>query len=234
MTEFLALFGIKPGEVSKKCILTPLLDKPILSELKIKKLFHGKLYSCAATEDFTLIRTGMGAALTGDAVLYLKDTPCREIFLFGSCGLVAPQQGFSIGSLVAPLECYAYESFSEILSGGSGGTKVFAADRCLLDAFLSQAPGITAVSCATVSSLKLEENLAAKFIEKGISVVDMECSAFFSASAYLGLRSMAVFYVTDIIKDKPFYTALSREQKLKISTSKTRALKFLRSFIKKN
>lgn len=56
-----------------------------------------------------------------------------------------------------------------------------------------------------MSSLKLEEDRHEWLIQQGVDVVDMECSAFFSAAQYAHLSALAVFYVTDIIKDRPFY-----------------------------
>ncbi len=58
----------------------------------------------------------MGGVLTGDAVLYLSETPCRKIYFLGTCGLLQRTPGLKIGSIVSPSRCYAQESFTSLLS----------------------------------------------------------------------------------------------------------------------
>lgn len=236
MTRFEELFGIKSSEVRKNCILMPLLQKGVLGLLEIKNLEKGKLYSSGSNDDFTLIVTGMGACFTGDAVLYLQETSCQNLILFGSCGLVKERNGLAIGSLVSPFKCYANESFSEMLLGKNISPKAFSARADLYERFLeaNQGAGIKKVICSTLASLKLEEEMAASFIEKGIDVVDMECSAFFSASAYAGFNAAALFYIADIINKKPFYAGLDKKSQLELSRAVKSASGLLCKFIREN
>ena len=198
----------------------PFISKEILRRFEIERLERGKLYHTAGSSDLTVIRTGMGAGLVGDAVLYLKDTPCRNVILFGSCGAARESKDFSIGTLVAPAQCYGAESFTDFLLQGKTGEKAFEADKELLRDFLTinRDAGIRQVNCLTVASLKLEEERLDSFIAQGIEVIDMECSAFFSAASFAGLKVMAVFYVSDIIKNKPFYVDLDPDEKSKLSS----------------
>lgn len=234
MTQFEALFGIKASQVKRNCLLLPLLPKGILAELKIRKIRRGKLYGSADAADFTLVHTGMGPALAGDAVLYLKETPCRNIFLFGSCGLVREKEGLSIGSLVSPFRCFASESFTEILWERKITSKLFYPRKGLFEDFLAVArgAGVKKATCATIPSLKLEEDLSVSFVKKGIDVVDMECSAFFSAADFVGLKAVALFYISDIIKNKPFYRQFRPHLKLKLQSSIRNAAGLLCRFIK--
>ena len=87
MNKFETLFGVKESTIKSTCIITPFLRKGLLKDFGIKNFSKGKLYSTGNSELLTLICTGMGAALTGDAVLYLNNTSCKNIILFGSCGL---------------------------------------------------------------------------------------------------------------------------------------------------
>ena len=57
------------------------------------------LYSAGSNNHFSLIHTGIGPALLGDAVLYLKEAPCKNLILFGSCGAVEEGGNFKIGDL---------------------------------------------------------------------------------------------------------------------------------------
>ena len=57
----------------------------MLEEFGINKFHKGKPYGSGLQEHFTLIYTGMGSTLLGDAVMYLKDSPCQNLILFGAC-----------------------------------------------------------------------------------------------------------------------------------------------------
>jgi hypothetical protein len=232
MTEFQALFGIRSAQVKRNCILLPVVQKEMLDEFKIKNFSKGRLYQAANTRDFTLINTRISPGFVGDAVLYLKETPCRNLILFGSCGLVKEKDGFSIGSLVSPSKCYSNESFTEMLLGRNSKPRAFYPHKGFFESFLrtSQKLGVRKVSCSTISSLRLEPDLLDSFIEKAIDVVDMECSAFFSASNYTGLEAVALFYVSDIIKKKPFYKTLEPVLKTKLSTAIEKSSHLLGTF----
>jgi len=236
MTRFEAIFGIKSSEVKKNCVLAPLLYRGVLDSLKIKSLKKGRLYSSGSNDDFSLIVTGMGACFVGDAVLYLQETGCQNAFLFGSCGLVKEKNGLGIGSLVSPSQCYAYESFSGMLLEKNLSPKAFSAGANLYDRFLeaNEDAGIKKVTCSTLSSLKLEEEMADLFIAKGVDVVDMECSAFFSASVYAGFNAAALFYISDIIHKKPFYAGLDKNSQLLLFRAVKNASGLLCKFIKEN
>ncbi|MDP2912070.1 MAG: hypothetical protein Q8N76_07050 [Candidatus Omnitrophota bacterium] len=231
MTKFEALFGIKESEIKNTCVLMPLIPKNSLEALGIKKLSRGKIYSSGNSRHFTLINTGIGAGFTGDSALYLSDTNCKNLILFGSCGLVRADKNLDIGSLVAPFKCYAMESFTDMLlkNNASGA---FYPDLSLLDKFLAGKNEIQKITCATLGSLKLEEENLDLLKEKDIQAVDMECSSFFSAAKHRHLNAMAFFYVSDIINKKPFYSALSREDETRLSFSIQSGIKSICSFIK--
>jgi len=234
MGKFKALFGIGASQIKENCIIAPILHKGMLRGLKVENFSKGKLYASGNSDNFTLIHTGIGAAFTGDAVLYLKETACRNLVLFGSCGLVEEKNGLSIGSLVAPFKCYEYESFSAILSGRSVSPQVSYPDSHLLESFIKAGKGLSLrkSACATISSLKLEEEMSGVFVKEGIDVVDMECSAFFTAAKHIDMKPLALFFVSDILKTAPFYTDLGPSLKVKISSSLKDAAAFLYQFMK--
>src|SRR3990167_2100456 len=154
MKNFEVLFGIPKQEVRRTCVLMPFLLREALREFKIGRLARGKLYGAGNSRLFTLIHSGIGPALTGDALLYLKDTGCKNVILFGSCGLLAQNNGLGIGSLVSPIKAYSLESFSRMLSDQDIASDVYYPDKKLLEDFISSANGATKqISCATVSSL---------------------------------------------------------------------------------
>jgi purine-nucleoside phosphorylase len=231
MTKFEKLFGMKESEIKDTCVLLPLVPKGALNEFGVKSLSKGKIYSSDNAEHFTVINTGMGAAFTGDAVLYLADTGCKNIILFGSCGLVKSSDGLGIGSLVAPVECCAMESFTDMLLK-KFSFEAFYPDKGMVESFLNNNKGVQKVNCATLGSLKLEEENLGLFAEKDIQAVDMECSGVFSAARDKHLKAMAVFYVSDIINEKPFYEKFSPEDEIKLSGSIKSAIKSICSFVK--
>ena len=231
MTKFETLFGIKESEIKNTCVLMPLVSKNVLNILGIKSLLRGKIYSSGNTEHFTVINTGIGASFTGDAVLYLRNTSCKNMILFGSCGLVKPSDGLYIGSLVTPIECYAMESFTDMLLNYHNFKKYYP-DNILLESFLNYNKAISRVNCATLGSLKLEEDYVCLFVEKNIKVVDMECSGFFSAAAQINIKAMAFFYVSDIINEKLFYNKFCPEDEIKLASSIKSGVQLLCSFIK--
>lgn len=232
MTKFETLFGIQASEVKNTCVILPLLGKGMLRNMGVKKLFKGKLYSSGHAEDFTVIVTGIGAGMAGDAVLYLKETGCQNIILLGSCGLVQGKAEMGIGTLASPEISYAMESFSSILLDGKTLRKDFPADKKLMENFLKSYGYVKKVACATLGSLKLEEGMAGLFKEKDIDAVDMECSSVFSASQYIKRKAIALFYVTDIINEKPFYSDLNDKDRLALSLSIKKSCNILCDFIK--
>ena len=230
MSKFKTLFGIDVSRIKNTCILLPLLRKDVSKGLGVNGFSRGKLYSTGENRLFTVIHTGIGPGFSGDAVLYLKETRCQNIILFGSCGLVKEEKDLGIGSIVTPEECYAMESFTDMLLGKRKGFKPFFPDSSLL----GKLPKAKKVTCATLGSLKLEENLTEEFVQKRIQVVDMECSACFSAAASIKKKALALFYVTDIINKKPFHEKLEHSDNKTLKDSIKSASCLLRDFIEKS
>jgi len=227
-------FGIKESQIKRTCIIMPFLKKGILKDFGIKELSKGTLYSTGNSELFTLIRTGMGSALAGDAVLRLKNTPCQNIILFGSCGLTENTNDLGLGSLITSSKCYSMESFTEMLSGCNRNWSVSYPDEDLLDGFLkTNNEYVKKAVCASVGSLIMEERNIDLFRTKRIQSVDMECSAVFSASKHIGCKAISLFYVSDILIEKPFYMKLNEKEEEIINSSTKNAVRILCDFIKK-
>ena len=204
----------------------PLLAKGILAEFGIKEFSRGKLFSAGSNSKVTVIHTGMGPAFTGDAVLYLKDSGCLNVILFGSCGLVQDREGLCVGKLVCPSESYANESFTDLLLSRRIRKKPFGADKGLLKALLhaGKEAQVEEVTAATMASLKLEEDMRGSLIKEKIDVVDMESSAFFAAAHHAGLRAAALFYVSDSIGTIPFYALCGQEDYIRAAIRKSVAV----------
>lgn len=231
MTKFETLFGTRESEIKNTCVLMPLLSKGALNAFGVKSMSRGKIYSSGNAGSFTLINTGIGPSFTGDAVLYLAGTACKNIILFGSCGIVKSGKNLGIGSLVTPVECHSMESFTGMLLKNHD-SKTFYPDKPLVESFLEKNKNVQRINCATLGSLKLEEENLALFAGKNIHVVDMECSSLFSAAGHKRLKAMALFYVSDIINEKPFYTKFHREDEIKLLASIKSGIESICGFIK--
>lgn len=206
----------------------PLATQMHLGLFGARLFTKGLIYGCSNTKDLTLVRTGAGAAFAGDAVLYLKETPCENIILFGSCGSVGD---LAIGDLIVPSLCYAKESFSELLLTESKEWPATYPDKGMLESFCRKETALRQGVCLTVGSLKLEEEGVESFRDRGVDVVDMECSAFFSASRFIKRKALSIFYVSDIIRSKPFYATLSAQDKIRLALSIKKAVEAVRRFV---
>ncbi|MCK5595622.1 hypothetical protein KAI19_05535 [bacterium] len=234
MNKFEILFGVKESQIKSTCIIMPFLKKGMMKDFGIKQFSKGRLYGTGNSELFTLIQTGMGSALAGDAVLYLNDTSCKNIILFGSCGLTESTKDIKLGSLITSSKCHSMESFTEILSGCDRNRSVSYPDKDLLDGFLKiNREHVKKAACASVGSLVMEERNIDLFRTKGIRIVDMECSAVFSASKHIGCKAISLFYVSDILIEKPFYIKLNKKEEEIINSSTKNAVRILCDFIKK-
>jgi len=213
----------------------PFASGDILNGLGVKKLSRGKLYGCAHTKDFSVIHSGMGTSLTGDAVLYLKESSCMNLFLFGGCGSTGT---LVVSEVVSVSLAYEEESFSKnIFNPVHNQWPSFYPDRTLEEAF-EKAGVLKRANCLTVSSLKLEGERLGEFKGQSIDIVDMECSAFFSAARFNKQKAVALLFVTDVVNQKPFYEErLATEKKLLQSSIKKGAhflCDFIRADIQKN
>ena len=229
MDRFKALFGMKTDAVRRVCILMPFVARGILENFGIKKLARGRLYGIGNGDICTVVHTRMGAAFTGDAVLSLSSTPCREIILFGTCGILREESGLGIGTLVAPSRCHARESFTELLTGDDDTGRVFSPDSRLQRELLAANPEgrIRELIGLSIGSLKLQPRFKDIYLSRGIRVVEMECAALFAAARQIGRRAAALLVVSDIVGEKPFYRNLDRAENDRLRSSFSRASRII-------
>jgi nucleoside phosphorylase len=226
-SSFEQLFGIPKDNIHPVCILTPFLTKPLIDELGLERRFRGKPYAGFSHHDFTLIETRMGPLFTGDAILNLNDSPCQTIIFIGACGSLNDQL-LPIGSLVTPSNSFALESFSAMAAGSlSFEQNVFGRpDPAVL--FSERSNVFSTVQCASVGSIALEAEFAPLFIEKKISVLDMECASVFSAANKIKRPASALLYVTDIIgSTSPYDITTGHADIQKIENAQTQAAQII-------
>lgn len=220
MNNFETLFGLKENQLKNTCVLTPFFTKGMLEAFKVNDLTKGSPYSCANSQNFTLIKTNVGAPFVGDAVLNLKDTYCNNIILFGSCGLVNKTENLEIGSLLAPNKAIELESFSQLLSCKINKYSFSEANSGLVEKLISiPDANIQQVQCASVGSILLEKEYKEFFLENNISALDMECSAFFNAAKHIDIKAAALFYAADILGTNNPFEKPSQQDKATINSS---------------
>lgn len=207
MNRFQSIFGIPAQNIRRTVVLLPFIQPGTLALLGIEKLQSGALYSSASTPFLSVIRTGIGASFTGDAVLYLAETAAQNILFLGTCGLIQPVSNINTGALVIPRLSYSIESFCCILRNDYPSPLAANCDPQLAnDARILTGLKLPDVCCASFGSLYLEEQNQPRLRALGVEVIDMECAALFLAAGKTGRRALAFLSVTDIPGEKPYYT----------------------------
>ena len=229
MDIFRSLFGITADKIKKTCILAPFITKEMQDVLGIKKLSRGILYASGYNSILSVICTNSGSANVGDAVLHLRETNCKNLIFFGTCGSLN-KNAFPKASFVLIDKALSKDSFVDMLLKREP-VDVFYPDKRLLNSFYSFGSDLNIKkACAlTVGSLKLEEDYLNSINKKHIDVIDMETSAFFAAAKSVRKKAVSFLHVTDHIKDLPYYKAFSKKN---ISDIKKNAVLAFRALVK--
>lgn len=226
MSPIETLFGIDASAFKPLCIVTPYLTHHLRKALGINEIIKGKIYHCAQLPHATLIKSGVGASLTGDCILWLEDTPCEKIIFFGSAGAVSTKH--RVGSLVTVSDCFAADGFSSLMADDIELMAIVETDKKLTHSLFKEyaLPEVKALSFA---SLKLEEDYLDIFKEHNIDVIDMECAAALNAAERIDVKSSALLYITDMIGLYPFWQSLRNAERPEITQALDKAAAILMS-----
>jgi purine-nucleoside phosphorylase len=207
MNKFNSLFGIDVSDIKKTCVIMPFISKEAVHAFEIQSLSKGGLYSVGDNGLFTLIHTGVGPTFVGDAALYLEDTRCENIILFGSCGATRDDGGFNIGDIGIVKKALSQDSFTNMLFKRKAEDRLYP-DEGFYSALSSPGGGLKEINCLTVGSLKLEQEYLDFIEDNSIDAVDMEAASFFAACKNIKKRGIAVLFATDSLKSLPYYMAM--------------------------
>ncbi len=224
---FKLIYGISPKAIQKTCVIMPFDIPGAAAALGVTGMAQGKVFACGQGKGLTLIRSGMSAGFVGDCVLWLKDTPCHEIFFLGTCGLFQKQPGLDIGTVLAPVHIYPFESFSAIAAGQMSVPKPLHADQTLLN---KAGLDIPRVDCVSFASLHEEAKHVQFFQKLGAEAIEMECAAFFTAVRLISRASSALLIASDIVGDKDLCFNLSPHNKKNLAEGISQACKAIISF----
>ena len=209
--NFKAFFGILPSEVKETCVICQHYDMNLFADNSSNGLF----VKTAQSKNATIIGI-KNNFLAGDAVLLLKETKCKTVFLFGSCGGTGDVE---IGDLFVIDKAYNFESFSKMLSKNTTA-KFFQGHSIFVE-------NLTKTNSACVSSLILENRFVDLFKKYDINAVDMESSIVYSAAKSIGLKVCAYLYASDHLQKAPFGTELDAKAKEKISSARKKLSQIL-------
>ena len=231
--NFQKIFGLPASEIQPVCILTPFLMTGMLRSLGVADLQPGYPYRSGNGAYGTVILTRMGAGFVGDAVLYLKETPCRTIFLLGSCGAVVDTPGLRLGSVVIPDEAMSLDGFAALREGPRLPGPISHPDPALLALAgrLPQTAKIPQPHAASMNSVFLEELWQADLRAWGRDILDMETATFFLTAQAVGLPALAVLHVTDILSKSHPYRGLNDDDRHFIHQGADQALAALKQII---
>ncbi len=210
MAQASEIFGHHPETFKSTCVLTPYLFPELLNQLGIMDLKRGFPFSSGSSDKLTLVVTGMGATLAGDATLLLKGSPCTSIVFVGSCGAVTKSEKTQPGSIIQVSSVYHLESFSGMLEGHAQPSLT---GKPLPLAFNEIPPCV----CCSVGSMSMEYLYLDVFRNAGIEVVDLETSAIVSAAQRIGAQPSALLYVSDVIDPSvhPFISGRTNSHRMR-------------------
>jgi nucleoside phosphorylase len=192
LMDFKTFFGVNQQYIKQNCIICQNSDVSLFSN----KVLNGLFVKLANVRDITVIAL-KNNFLAGDTVLYLQDTVCKNIFLFGSCG------GCSYikhGDLVMIDKAYNLESFSSMLNFDKDLQYSQASKELFCNFYKKNTnKNLIRTNSACVASLYLETKFLNWFKEKEILAVDMESSIILSAAKAIKRKAVCLMYVTDLL-----------------------------------
>ncbi len=221
-------FHCVPEAIHAGVILAPIWKVEIFSQWaeSITVITPDVLYDLAYQgKTISFLRSGVGAPLTGDAVLALGCTPCERILFAGSVGGL--RADMHIGDLLLPEFSYAGDGFCRYLQPG------FPAQDCFLernapDAELSAALYRAALPLAQQAGVTIHtgpvfstDTILAQFSilddiihTLGCIGIEMETAAAFKAARMVGIPAAALFSVSDVpVKNQSLFSGRPEAEK---------------------
>ncbi|MCL2143915.1 MAG: hypothetical protein FWH43_00245 [Endomicrobia bacterium] len=222
--EFKNFFGTLSGNIKQNCIICQSCDLSLFSN----NAANGFFVKTADAANATIIAL-KNNFLAGDAVLYLKKTACKNIFLFGGCGGCGDIES---GDLLIIDKAYNFESFSKMVSFDTNPGYFLSSEK-LTSAFYKKNlyEDLIKTNSACVSSLLLESKYVKWFKENGVCAVDMESSVVFSAAKEIGVEAACFMYAADHIEKNPYGEISEDNLKKKISSGRKKLARMVTDFI---
>ena len=218
----------EPDDIREKVIITPCWSESFLSEIaeNMETVAEDMIFNVSYNrKKFTLVRSGVGAPLTGDVVLALGCTPCRYIIFTGSFGSLTDK--VNIGDLLIVTESIAGDGFSSYLQEGQLSAHSFLKPT-MPDVILNRLLEEHASAVAGEKGIALHKDrifssdtLVAEYSHldamkdtHGCIGVEMETAAVFNAARVVGIMAAALLIVSDVIPiNKLLFSGLTEEER---------------------
>ena len=218
----------EPDDIREKVIITPCWNESFINEVadSIETVTEDMVFEVSYSgKKFTLVRSGVGAPLTGDVVLALGCTPCQYIIFTGSFGGLTDK--VNIGDLLVVTESVAGDGFSSYLQEGRLSARSFL-KPAKPDAGLNELLEKHAVSLTGEKGVALykdrvfcSDTIVAEYFHldtmkdtHGCIGVEMETAAVFNAAQVVGIRTTALLVVSDVIPmNKSLFSGRTEEER---------------------
>jgi purine-nucleoside phosphorylase len=222
--DFKDFFGIPLSKAQSSCIICQNYDMPLFS----KEASNGFFVKTANEGKATVIGL-KNNFLAGDTVLYLQDSGCKKIYLFGSCGGVGDIES---GDIVTIDKAYNFESFSKMVMRDAK-PDFFVSSKELSDDFYGKNlyEDLIKTNSACISSLLLESRYVNWFKENEVCAIDMESSIVFSAAKEIGAQAVCFMYVADHIEKNPLGQSPDEKMRKRISSARKNLARMIMDFI---
>jgi len=226
---FNSCYGADPSVFAEKVIITPFISlERFKGYCNVRSVFKGALYSGFTAEkkgeDVTVIWSGIGDRLAGDAVLLLRQTRAKNVLFAGTCGGL---NDCGIGDLLVAEGAFSGEGFSRYYDKDFSMAKVFKEEGLIcadslwskkLLRFLKENTKNELIlkngNIFTVGSLVAEIPGNLEYIQKkGFKGIEMELSAVFRAAEVAGLKAAGLVMVSDRPLEKGIGEELSSKER---------------------
>lgn len=207
------------SDIRSRVIVSPVWKENIFFDHvdSVETIAEGFVYEIVyGDRKFTYIRSGIGAPQTGDVILALGCTPCKNIIFIGTVGGLS--KDLVIGDLVLVTESISGDGFSNYLRNKELAPTNFlksAKPNSELNSLLEKQvrfqcqnkdvilnKGVVFSSDSIIAQFPHLDSIVKKFNCIG---VEMETSAVFNAAALVGIKASAILQVSDVI---PVYKSL--------------------------
>jgi purine-nucleoside phosphorylase len=202
-----------PDQIMQGVLMTPAWPRQVLLKYvdSCSEVVPNRVFTLVyAGRRMTLIRSGIGAPLTGDVVLALGCTPCQRVMFVGSVGGLLPSM--KIGDLVLVTASAGGDGFSTYLADRPVGTEPLVRQALPDPEFTRTVEGIARPCCERAEPALLKgqvyssDTIVAEFhhLEEiagrlGCIGIEMETAALFNAAALVGIRTAALLQISDVI-----------------------------------
>jgi purine-nucleoside phosphorylase len=218
----------KPENIQERVIITPIWSEGnfISPADKFETVVDKYLYDITCHgQKISLIRSGMGAPITGDVILALGCTPCKQIVFTGSFGGLTEK--ISIGDMVIVTESISGDGFSRYLPPGElsphnlfqpakpDAELTGLLERKAMKYNVPQQVDLHKGRMFSADSIVCEyhhlETITQKYDCLGI---EMETAAVFNAASLVNISAAAILMASDIIPvKKTLFSGRTQQEK---------------------